>query len=160
MDETSQDNALNTAPPNPTKTYPHSNDINTTLSFIVPPICLLSCIAAGLAQWHTPSQVGSYNNGNLYQVISGSIIQLLGAGILICPISSSASLLGMPRIWTCVLAGTSIICTMTAIPLYLVVVVPTAWSGLLSFHGGAAQTLVLLQVVRRIWVRCQLSMNK
>jgi hypothetical protein len=72
-------------------------------------------------------------------------MQLLGTGTLVWPTVFTGRLTGLPRILAWVLAGTSIACTVISLPLYLYA--PTAWSGLLSFCGNLAQTLVLLQLV-------------
>jgi hypothetical protein len=71
-------------------------------------------------------------------------MQLLGAFTL-APTLLSKKFVGLPRILAWVLAGTSILCTVVSIPLYLYA--PIAWSGLLSFFGNCAQILVLLQFV-------------
>jgi len=73
-------------------------------------------------------------------------MQLLGIGTLIWPTLFSTRLSRTSWIWTCVLTGTGIICTLVSVSLYLYA--PTAWSGLLSFCGNVAQTLVLLQLVQ------------
>ena len=143
-DQATQGRSLNPQSSNATKAYPRSTGVNTTLSFLVPSICFLSSIPAGLAYWHTPSRVKTTNDSDFYQLISGSGVQVLAAGTLILSVTSSARLVGLPRIWLCVLTGTSIICTIVSIPLYLRAT--TALSGLLSFCGNVAQILALLQL--------------
>ncbi|PMD15953.1 hypothetical protein NA56DRAFT_324166 [Hyaloscypha hepaticicola] len=138
-------NDLSKPPHNAVDAYPRSNNLNAALSFTVPAICLLSCIPAGIAWSHTRVQVGSYNDGNFYQLLSSSAMQLLGIGTLIWPTLFSGRLVGLPRILAWILACTSILCTIISMPLYLYA--PTTWSGMLSFCGNVAQTLVLLQLV-------------
>jgi len=109
-DEAPQANDLNTPTSKAVEAYPHSRSVIATLSFLVPTICLLSCIPAGLAWSHTPSTVGAYNDGNFYQLVSSSAMQLLGIGTLIWPTLFSTRLSRTSWIWSCVLTGTGIIC--------------------------------------------------
>ncbi|CZR66398.1 uncharacterized protein PAC_16299 [Phialocephala subalpina] len=102
---------------NVAEAYPKSSKVISTLSFLVPAVCLLSCIPAGLAWVHTPYQVGTHNDGNFYQLLSGSTIQLLGTGTLIYPSLFSGRMVGLPRFWAWVLIGTSILCTGLSLPL-------------------------------------------
>lgn len=66
-----------------------------------------------------PVQVGSYNDGNFYQLLSISAMQLLGIGTLIWPTLFSGRLVNLPRVSAWILACTSIFCTVISIPLYL-----------------------------------------
>ncbi|KAE8442195.1 hypothetical protein EG329_003724 [Mollisiaceae sp. DMI_Dod_QoI] len=126
------------------ETQPRPINSDSILLFTVPTICAVSCFLAGLAWMHTPPQIGSSSDGNFYQLLSSSLVQLLGTFTL-APTLLSKTLVGLHRILAWVLAVTSILCTVVSMPLYLYAT--TAWSGLLSFFGSCAQALILLQFI-------------
>jgi hypothetical protein len=72
-------------------------------------------------------------------------MQLLGNLTLIIPTISNARLVGQAWFWTWVLAGTSNVCAIVAIPLYLTA--PTEWSAAVSFGGNVMQAFVTLQLM-------------
>jgi len=57
----------------------------STLSFFVLAILLLSCIPIALAWTRSPRGVGSSDDANFYQLIAGSLIQLLSLATLLYP---------------------------------------------------------------------------
>jgi flagellar biosynthesis protein FlhB len=121
-----------------------SQNINSFLSFLVPTICLLSCIPTALAWTHTTASVGTIDDANFYQLLSNTAMQLLGLLTLIWPTVFDARLATMAWFWTWILGGVSVCCTAVAVPVYLWL--PTGWSGILSFSGSVAQALVVLQL--------------
>lgn len=80
-----------TSPSQIAEAYANPRGGNATLTFIVPTISLLSCIPAALAWSHTPSEVGGYNDGNFYQLLCSSTMQLLGTVTLIWPVVLATS---------------------------------------------------------------------
>jgi hypothetical protein len=72
-------------------------------------------------------------------------MQLLGNMTLIIPTISNARLVEQAWLWTWMLAGTSTVCTIMAVPLYLYA--PTEWSSAVSFAGNVMQAFVTLQLM-------------
>jgi hypothetical protein len=107
------------------------------LSFLVPTISLVSCIPAALAWYNSTPQIGASHDANFYQLISSSVMQLLGLLTLIWPTVAHTRLAKLAWFWTWVLANTSACFTTLAILLCLLL--PTGWSALLSFSGSLAQ---------------------
>ena len=125
--------------------YQSTPNINATLSFLVPTVSLITCIPAALAWTSSSPQIGTHHDANFYQLISSSIIQLLGLLTLIWPTIVHTRLANLAWFWTWVLASASALLTVLSVPFYLLL--PTGWSGLLSFGGSVAQVLVLLQLM-------------
>ncbi|KAF2815632.1 uncharacterized protein BDZ99DRAFT_565590 [Mytilinidion resinicola] len=129
---------------------PKSPNLAPTLLFFVPAICLLSCIPTAMAWMHTtpgPSPRPTAD-ANFYQLLSNSAMQLISLLTLVWPLMFHDELARMSWVWTWVLAGTSACLTIAAVLTY--VWLSMQWSGLLSFAGGVAQALVVLQMVR--WI--------
>jgi hypothetical protein len=122
-----------------------SQNVNSSLTFLVPTVCLLSCIPAAIAWTHTTPSIGTIDDANFYQLLSSAVMQLLGLPTLVWPTVFHVQLAKMTWFWTWILAGASACCTVVAVLVYLWL--PTGWSGILSFSGGAAQALVVLQLV-------------
>jgi hypothetical protein len=89
--------------------------------------------------------VGTIGDANFYQLVAGSIVQLLGLGTMIYPTVFHSKQDGPSWFWTWVLATISLICTVLSIPFYILF--PTAWSMVVSFAGTVAQPLILLQII-------------
>ncbi|KAF2497257.1 hypothetical protein BU16DRAFT_526278 [Lophium mytilinum] len=131
-------------------TEPPNLALASTLLFIVPATCLLSCIPTAIAWIHTapgPAPRPTLDP-NFYQLLSSSALQLLSLLTLVWPLMFHAELARMSWVWTWVLAGTSACSTIAAVFFY--VWLSMAWSWVLSFAGSVAQALVVLQVVR--WI--------
>jgi hypothetical protein len=125
-----------------------SGGLISTLSFIVPTICLLSCIPIALAWTHSPRKVGTIHDANFYQLIAGSLVQLLSLATLLWPTLFHSTFSGYYWLWTWILAVFSGVCAIISVPLY--VFLPTAWSMAVSFGGMIAQALIVLQIVNAI----------
>jgi hypothetical protein len=127
--------------------FPATSNSNTkaALTFLVPVLSFLSCIPAALAWTQSAHQPGTTSDADFFQLISNTAMQLLGNMTLIIPTVSNARLVGQAWLWTWVLAGTSTVCAIMAIPLYLNA--PTEWSGTVSFAGNVMQAFVALQLM-------------
>ncbi|KFY90774.1 hypothetical protein V498_05837 [Pseudogymnoascus sp. VKM F-4517 (FW-2822)] len=82
-----------------------SQNVNSFLSFFVPTVCLLSCIPTALAWTHTTASVGTINDANFYQLLSNTVMQLLGLFTLVWPTVFDARLATMAWFWTWILGG-------------------------------------------------------
>jgi len=89
-------------------------------------LSLLSCIPTALAWTRSPHQPGTTSDANFYPLIANIGMQILGSLTLIIPTISNARLVGHAWFWAWVLAGTSIVCAIVAIPLCLSAT--TEWS--------------------------------
>ena len=120
----------------------------STLSFFVPAILLLSCIPIALAWTRSPREVGASDDANFYQLIAGSLIQLLSLATLLYPTLFHFKFQGHSWLWTWILAAFSVACTILSVLLY--VFLPVAWSMVVAFGGMTAQALITLQIVHAI----------
>ena len=125
-----------------------SDNMQSTLTFIVPTVSLLAIIPATLAWRHGESAPGSTYDSNFWQAISSSIMQLLSLVTFIWPTWSNPRLSQLTWFWISLLAGFSATCAIVSVPVYLVF--PTTWSFVVAFSGVLAQAVVLLQVVNAI----------
>ena len=123
---------------------PYSNP-SPILIFLVAVVSSLSCIPASFAWFYSPHHPGTVNDTDFYQLLTRSVIQMLNVLIIITPLISNARLINQAWPWTWSLAGSSIICAVAAVPLYLSV--PVEWISLVLFLGSLAQTLVTLSLV-------------
>jgi hypothetical protein len=146
--ETASSVEVDKPPSNAIEAYKTKSNLNATLSFLVPVISLISCVPAALAWYNSSPEIGTLHDPNFYQLISGSIMQLLGLVTLIWPMIFHSRLASLTWFWTWILAGSSACMTVLAMALFLVV--PTGWSALISFGGSVAQVLVILQLVYTI----------
>ncbi|KAI8633516.1 hypothetical protein F5Y19DRAFT_413953 [Xylariaceae sp. FL1651] len=139
----------NELPSKVAKAYPGNVDVvESYFGFAIPVICLLSCIPIALAWTHSDPNVGTVADANFYQLIAGSILQVLGLGTTLYPTLFHSKLSRPSWFLTWFLAAISLIFTILSIPLY--VLLPTAWSTVIAFAGTAAQPLILLQIIRAI----------
>jgi hypothetical protein len=122
--------------------------VRSALSFFVPTVCLLSCIPMGLAWTHSPWQVGTVDDANFYQLLAGSLIQLLSLATLLWPTLFHSRFSEHTWLWVWALAVFSGACTIMSIPLF--VFLPVAWSMVVAFSGMIAQALIALQIVQTI----------
>ncbi|KIM94389.1 hypothetical protein OIDMADRAFT_60717 [Oidiodendron maius Zn] len=123
--------------------------VQTTLTFLVPAISLLSCIPAALSFISATNEIGTARDADFFQLISSSAMAVLGLLTMMIPTFSSKTKLGkMAWFWTWILAGYSGVCAIVSIPLYLVI--PTQWSAAVAFSGSVAQGLVTLQLMYAI----------
>ncbi|KAI3317225.1 hypothetical protein HD806DRAFT_515805 [Xylariaceae sp. AK1471] len=122
--------------------------VKSNLILVIPAICLLSCIPTALAWIHSDPNVGTVGDANFYQLVAGSVVQLLGLGTMIYPTVFHSRLARTPWFWTWFLATVSLTCTVLSIPFY--VLFPTAWSMVIAFTGTVAQPLILLQIIQAV----------
>ncbi|PVH70943.1 hypothetical protein DL98DRAFT_617245, partial [Cadophora sp. DSE1049] len=125
-----------------------SEGLLSTLSFFVPVILLLSCIPIALAWTHSPHEVGRNDDANFYQLIAGSLVQVLSLATLLYPTLFHSTFAGQSWLWTWTLAVISVACTFLSVLLY--VFLPITWSMGLAFGGMVAQSLIVLQIVHAI----------
>ncbi|PVH71051.1 hypothetical protein DL98DRAFT_577582 [Cadophora sp. DSE1049] len=130
-------------PKNIAHAYQQPQGTTSTLAFLVPVLSLISSIPIFLAWMYSDHQTGNTSDANFWQLISGSSMQFLS--ILTILIPTIFNIRKMAWFWTWILAATSIICAIMAIPLYLYA--PTKWSTMLSFVGSVAGAFVTLQLV-------------
>jgi hypothetical protein len=138
---------LDAQPKNVVTAFPpiSNKNTNSALAFLVPVLSLLSCIPTALAWANSPHHPGAASDADFFQLIASAAMQLLGNLTLIIPTISNSRLMSQAWFWTWVLAGTSTVCTIAAIPLYLYC--PTEWSNTLSFAGNVMQAFVTLQLM-------------
>ena len=123
--------------------------VQTTLTFLVPAISLLSCIPAALSFVSATNEIGTARDADFFQLISSSAMAVLGLLTMTIPTFSRKTKLGkMAWFWTWILAGFSGVCAIVSIPLYLAI--PTQWSAAVAFSGSVAQGLVTLQLMYAI----------
>ncbi|EPE37130.1 hypothetical protein GLAREA_09293 [Glarea lozoyensis ATCC 20868] len=125
-----------------------SKGLISTLSFFVPAILLISCVPIALAWTRSPQEVGASNDANFYQLIAGSLIQLLSLATLLYPTLFHSKFQGHSWLWTWILALFSVACTILSVLIY--VFLPVAWSMVVAFGGMTAQALITLQIVHAI----------
>ena len=128
--------------------YSASTTMRSSLIVIVPAVSLLSAIPAALAWKHGSSESGSTTNPDFYQVVAGSIMQLLGLLTFIWPTLSHPRLSQLAWFWIWILAAFSALCAMLSIPLFLAV--SSTWSFVIAFAGVLGQAIVQLQVITSI----------
>lgn len=135
-------------PANEARAYDRGASSVPFLSFFVPTICLVSCIPMGLAWICSDQQKGTPNDPDFYQLIAGSILQVLGLATLVYPTIFHIRLARYSWLLIWILVAISAACTLSSIALYLLV--PTAWSMVAAFSGVVAQLLIMLQIVHTI----------
>ncbi|KAL3443888.1 hypothetical protein BJX65DRAFT_284333 [Aspergillus insuetus] len=118
-------------------------------AFLVPTVCLLSCIPADLACIHAKGENGTVTDAEFFQSLSSACLQLLGVATTLWPAIMNPRRNRTARImcWTMAISGG--VLALAAIPLYLVI--PIRWSALLLFGGSILQALLQLQVVLGIY---------
>jgi hypothetical protein len=143
-DENPDDAFQDQGPVNVAHAYEQPPSINSTLTFLIPVLSLISCVPTGLAFMQSSHSKGRTQDADFYQAISGSAMQLLGILILMIPTVYNTRLVKMAWFWTWVMAAISTICAVASPLLY--VYVPTEWSVLVSFVGSSFQCFVTLQL--------------
>lgn len=131
-----------------TSTLPSvTSNANCALLFAVPTLAILATIPAVLAFAHTPSTKGSPTSSEFYELLSSSIVQLLGLFIVLFPFLSPQSLDAGTKATTYIwfLGGISGLKTIGALPVFLVAA--QNWASIMLFLGAAWRVLVVLQVV-------------
>lgn len=138
---------LDLKPTNVVHAFPplSNKNTNSALTFLVPVLSLLSCIPTALAWMHSAHLPGTTSDADFYQLISNSTMQILSTLTLIIPTFSNARLVSQAWFWTWVLAGTSTVCSVVAVPLYLNT--PTEWSAAVGFVGNVMGAFVTLQLM-------------
>lgn len=121
-------------PASEVKAYAKAERHIPLLSFFVPVSCLVSCIPMGFAWTRSDVQSGRVGDPNFYQLIAGSILQLLSLAALVCSTVFHAKLARLSWLLTWILVAISASCTLSNIPLYLLS--PTAWSMIIAFSGN------------------------
>jgi hypothetical protein len=132
-------------PKNVVEAYQTSPNINSTLTLLVPVTILLSTIPMALSWYHSSGDSGTISDPDFWQLVASSVIQILGVVTLTVPTIFNLRLAKMAWLWTWISAGVSVCCSIIAPPLYLNV--PTKWSGMISFGGSLAQTIITLQLM-------------
>jgi len=97
---------------------------------------------------HSDPQIGRVDDPDFFQLIAGSIIQLLSLATLAYPTVFHAKVARLSWFLTWVLIGVSASCTLSSILLYPLS--STAWSMVVAFAGTIAQAFILLQIVHKI----------
>lgn len=123
--------------------YQQSPGINSTLTFLVPVLSLISSIPICLAWMRSSHKTGNISDADFYQLISSSSMQLLSIMTLIIPTVSNVRLAKLAWFWTWILASVGTLCAVAAVPLYLYL--SPEWSMVISFAASVAQALVILQ---------------
>src|SRR5271156_3055372 len=78
---------LDSQPKNIVTAFPpiSNKNTNSALTFLVPVLCLLSCIPISLAWANSPHQLGTASDADFFQLIASTVMQLLGNMTLIIP---------------------------------------------------------------------------
>ncbi|KAK3326661.1 hypothetical protein B0H66DRAFT_617781 [Apodospora peruviana] len=120
----------------------NAGTIHSTLNFIVPTCCVLSCIPAFLAWRCSPPQAGTTSDPTFYELLTGFALQAVGLGTTIWPALSSTKLASIPQKYTIALAVASAICMAASAPMYFLV--SSGWGPPLLFFGAVAQAFINL----------------
>ena len=89
------------------------------MSALIGIFILLATVFGSQAWRYSGPDAGTKKDADFWWLLQGSTMQILGIPSIVFPLLESSILPSQPRRWALFLASASLVCTIAAIPLYL-----------------------------------------
>jgi hypothetical protein len=114
--------------------------LNVVVVFSIASGCL-----TGFAWTKADHSVGSSEDPDFWLLLQSSILQLAGMAPIVLSLWLSKGVSLQPRLWSWLLVGSGVLCSVLAPALY--VAVPKEFSGVVAYVGGVAQAFIVLEAM-------------